>query len=332
MPPPRSKRRRTRSSQPAVETSVADAHEIQPRQAVADSGLASGALVDTIVTAVRAALTQSSESSQSSSSAVESAIADDTAQLVTGTEGELQPSSPLFQSIAVPLGSRVSAKLKSKIWADEFVDFGSLLDTSPNRDKYSLSFTAPNGSATAKTPQLTLEPVQSNKKVSTINEWLSAFHTYVAIYCVKYPGEIPNLMKFCESVRDIAARGGDWSYYDEQFRYVRQTNPKHYPWDIVHWELWHRAVTFRPKQNLFQSDRPNAKFKGNQSKGVRGVCWTYNAGRTCTGCRFEHKCSKCGGKHTGVQCQHASTGQSAGTTSQSYSKQPAGYARKSGST
>ena len=63
MPPRRSKRRRTDSSQPAVETSVVDAQEVQPQQAVADAGLASGALADTIVTAVRAALAQSSGSS-----------------------------------------------------------------------------------------------------------------------------------------------------------------------------------------------------------------------------------------------------------------------------
>ena len=111
-----------------------------------------------------------------------------------------------------------------------------------------------------KTPQFTFEPVQNPKKVSSINDWVSAFHTFVAIYCVKFPNETPNLIKFCETVRDIATCGGDWSNYDEQFRYIRQANPRQYPWDIVHWELWHRAVSFRANYSPFQSGKPNARY------------------------------------------------------------------------
>ena len=38
--------------------------------------------------------------------------------------GDLQPQQ-IFTSIAVGLSSRVSVKLKSKIWANEFIDFGA---------------------------------------------------------------------------------------------------------------------------------------------------------------------------------------------------------------
>ena len=37
-----------------------------------------------------------------------------------------------FTSISVPLSSRVRAKLKAKIFANEYVDFGALLSSSPN--------------------------------------------------------------------------------------------------------------------------------------------------------------------------------------------------------
>ena len=44
-----------------------------------------------------------------------------------------------FTSIAVGFTSRVGAKLKGKIWANEYVDFGSLLSSFPrNEGKYSL--------------------------------------------------------------------------------------------------------------------------------------------------------------------------------------------------
>ena len=38
------------------------------------------------------------------------------------------------------------------------------------------------------------------------------------------------------------------------------------PWDIVHWELWHRAVTFRANYSPFQSGKPNARYKRKQSR------------------------------------------------------------------
>ena len=36
-------------------------------------------------------------------------------------------------------------------------------------------------------------------------------------------------MKYCEVVRDLANKSGDWSFYDEQFRYLRQSSPELYP-------------------------------------------------------------------------------------------------------
>ncbi|CAH3028460.1 unnamed protein product, partial [Porites evermanni] len=45
-----------------------------------------------------------------------------------------------FTSVSVPLTSRVSSKIKAKIWANEYINFGSLLSDSPQQEgKYSLS-------------------------------------------------------------------------------------------------------------------------------------------------------------------------------------------------
>ncbi|CAH3194905.1 unnamed protein product [Porites evermanni] len=65
------------------------------------------------------------------------------------------------------------------------------------------------------------------------------------------------LMKYCEVVRDLANKSGDWIFYDEQFRYLRQSSAELYPWDQIHWELWLRAMTnFRAKSQSFTgSDR-----------------------------------------------------------------------------
>ena len=50
------------------------------------------------------------------------------------------PPQQIFTSIAVGLPIRVTAKLKGKIWANEYVDFGALLFSSAqNEGTYSLS-------------------------------------------------------------------------------------------------------------------------------------------------------------------------------------------------
>ena len=108
----------------------------------------------------------------------------------------------------------------------------------PSTARYSLSL-ASSGTSSAQ-PQLNLEPVHAPKKIQSLNQWLTAFHTFVAIYVERYPLEAPQLMKYCEVVRDIASKPGKWLFYDEQFRYIRQSAPVSYPWDTVHWELLQR--------------------------------------------------------------------------------------------
>ena len=139
--PPRRKSRRL--AEPTVSDAtevqfVPDPVEIQPQQAVAaftgEDTTPSDTLVSTIVAAVRTAI--QSTSAVQPTNVVEAAVQDDVSQLSSGSGGEVLPHSPVFHSIAVPLGSRISARIKAKIWAEEFVDFGSLLYPSPTPDNY----------------------------------------------------------------------------------------------------------------------------------------------------------------------------------------------------
>ena len=87
----------------------------------------------------------------------------------SGTEGALvntDPNDPrpqnLFTSVSVPLTSRVTSKIKAKIWANEFISFGPLLSDSPqNIGKYS-SLVAPSVGASSQ-PHLMLEPCHASK-------------------------------------------------------------------------------------------------------------------------------------------------------------------------
>ena len=135
------------------------------------------------------------------------------------------PPQSTFMSISVPLSSRVSAKLKAKMFANEYVDFGALLSSSPNNEgKYSLS-RAPSKVSSSR-PQITLELLQNAKRIQSIQQWVSACNIFVSIYSEKFTAETPRLKKYCEVVRHLAQKAGDWIWYDKQFRYLRQTAPR----------------------------------------------------------------------------------------------------------
>lgn len=122
-----------------------------------------------------------------------------------------------FRSVAVSLAARVSSKIKAKIWAQEYIDLSFLLSLSPSSNSYSLSLKANNEISSA-TPKFFLEPNDKPRRIFYISQWLTAFNTFVAVYTERLPQKAPQLMKYCETVRDIFAKGGDWRFYDDQFR------------------------------------------------------------------------------------------------------------------
>ena len=227
---------------------------------------------------------------QDASGVVDQAVDDDVIAITkntvqSGTAGALlntDPNDPrpqnLFTSISVPLTSRVSSKIKAKIWANEFISFGTLLSDSPQEvGKYSLSM-APSVGASSQ-PQLTLEPCHTSKQITTISQWVSAFTIFVSVYSEKVANEAVPLMKYCEVVRDLASKGGDWHWYDEQFRYLRQSSPDQYPWDQIHWELWLRASN--PVRKSQTQPPTNKRFRSHWFP--KGTCWAFVVENTLAG-------------------------------------------------
>ena len=224
-----------------------------------------------------------------------------------------------FSSVTFDLESRVSDRIKAKIWANEYVDFRSLLTVSPDESKYRLSVTNDHDH-----PSLCLEHVKPKRRSLSIDQWVTAFNVFVAVYTIKVPNAISSLMKYCEVVRDIAAKSGNWRYYDEQFRFLRQSKPEKYPWDNVAWELWHQAMhssltTSRQNSNYdFRARRPNQRPFQSFPKGV---CWRFHSGQFCRGCNFKHSCFKCGAVHPASQC---SANRPNNNTSNAASSMPSG--------
>ena len=149
--------------------------------------------------------------------------------------GESQVPTELFSSPSLPIDARVSEKLHAKICNNEFFDFSSLLSNPVFEDRFQLTI---SNSDKEKNPSLCLEPVSNAKKHLSIETWLHCFHIFVGVYTIRRPHEAPALMKYGEVVQDLAARGGNWKFYDENVPFLRQGQPASFPWGLIHWELW----------------------------------------------------------------------------------------------
>ena len=211
-----------------------------------------------------------------------------------------QTSRALLNSVSVLIGAKVSAKIKQKILAHEYIDFGVLLNSSPPDQSYQLAL---SNNLSSNISTLSLEAKNKPRCINSIEQWTSAFQVFVGVYTSKFQMSAPALMKYGEIVRDLASRGGGWRYYDENFRFLMQEHHSTLAWDAVHWELWLRAQ--HSQVNKFQiqdnSHSVACNLAGAQSF-PKGFCWRYHKGQFCGGCAFKHECFKCGAKHVARRC------------------------------
>ena len=211
------------------------------------------------------------------------------------SSGAVQPKE-VFTSINLPVDARVPLKLKTKIWQNEFIDFGLLLANQFSEDKYQLTINPGDGSA----PSLALEPVTKPKKIVSFDSWVQAFHVFAGVYISRFPSDGPGLMKYGSTIQDLAARGLNWRFYDENFRFLRQTPATSLPWGTIHWELWLRS------QSPVSAKKPqtpvNTGKLGHNLRVPKGFCFSYHRGGDCMGCSFKHDCFKCEGSHRALTC------------------------------
>ena len=154
--------------------------------------------------------------------------------------GENSPASKpssVFVASDLPIGLAVPAKIKAKILVNEYINFGCLITNYHTADvgyRLSLSDASSRQGQTA----LTFEPNIKVKPITSIDTWTTAFQVFVAIYTSQHSSESPALMKYGEIIRDLAYRGFNWRYYNENFRFLRQNKPSDYPWSSLHSKLW----------------------------------------------------------------------------------------------
>ena len=210
----------------------------------------------------------------------------------------------IFCSMSLPIDAWVTTKLKAKIWANEFINFGQLITVTPMEEKFNISVNTSKDSPGQ--PTLCLEPLQKGKNISTIDTWTSAFQIFVGIYTSKFPAEAPALMKYGEVVRDLAEKGANWIYYDTNFRYLRQKKPADFPWGNIHFELWIRSRQFSHKNNSMSIS--TSRFSRNSTYVPIGYCRKFHRGGNCAGCSFKHECHKCHQNHPSCKCNFRASG------------------------
>ncbi|KAK3715346.1 hypothetical protein QZH41_001337 [Actinostola sp. cb2023] len=158
------------------------------------------------------ALTNANAAQQTiASSLVEGSVAAVQSAL-TGEPNQLALPKELFSSPNLAIDARVSEKLQSKIWNNEYLDFSLLLSNPVLEGKYQLTVTTANNESSH---ALCLEPVSKSKKITSIETWISCFHIFVGVFTRKYPNEAPALMKYDEVVKDEAIKDAS----DEAFQY-----------------------------------------------------------------------------------------------------------------
>ena len=193
-----------------------------------------------------------------------------------GIRGSVPFTSPL------PLDFAVSKETCGKIWANEYVEIGGLLDPFQVSQSKITVQKAANGDSS-----LCLMP--ANKKVpKSINEWTSAFAIFSSVYIKKFPNKGGKLLKYGELVRRIAHDGGDFHGYDVSFRKLKQTLPL--SWDHFHCELYLKA--FKGANMSFTSNQNTASYMGGFRRNVPqgginrlqwGFCFHFLRGQPCDG-------------------------------------------------
>jgi hypothetical protein len=111
-------------------------------------------------------------------------------------------------------------------------------------------------------------------------------------------------MKYGQTIQDLAARGQNWCFYEENFRFLRQTQHTLVLWGSIHGELWLRSqYSMTRKSPGPQVGQNNFAPKPRSPTAVSwGYCFKCHCGQSCTGCAFKHSCFKCQGNHHVSQC------------------------------
>jgi hypothetical protein len=185
------------------------------------------------------------------------------------------------------LGLNVSQSLKEKIHKGEYVELALFLantQSNSNAAKFSQCY-----------GELVLRPDISRKKITSIEQWTSAFIIFSSIYCSAHPNRFNELLKYMHIIRLSTERSSlGWRYYDEQFRLRKAQNPSS-SWSEVDWLFYMQGNSSTNELTMTN----NMSLNKNNLK-----CYAFNYVGSCykQGCSYSHTCIHCGAGHSVKVC------------------------------
>ena len=221
---------------------------------------------------------------------------------VESITGKSNTNESGFISTAVPIQAKVSDKIKAKIWSNQYIELSTLL-SKPNKQsksKYALRINDDDESGKFTIQQVDIDDKELKNDIS-LNDWVTAWNRFAAIYCTKFHDHHLKLAKHMETVRDIADVKGDWRLYDTEFRQLIAQGQV--SWGDIHMELYVNARLASAFSH--KGDKP---YFGGKNQGIsipKGACYAHHSGKTCkagTSCKYQHSCFNCGQFHPFSSC------------------------------
>ena len=208
------------------------------------------------------------------------------------------------------LSKHVPDHLKSRIWANKYINFQYLIESDPT-EELAFQFVPTN----SKDSGLTLQPVRPKAKLDGWVAWNKAMCMFMEIYCMKYPNRCMELLQYVGMLNNFSDKFPFHQVYayDKEFRAELEWYPAK-PWNFIDQQLWsttlHGIHTLphqgNPQQYVFKQ-KAGAGGTKSQPRGVDNQfrnCFDYNRGG-CNrpSCSFPHVCGRCGSSaHTTFNC------------------------------
>lgn len=218
-----------------------------------------------------------------------------------------QTPSPSQGTTSVAYGNgfhEVPACYIKQIQSGEFFDLSKLL---PKNMSSSTHFDEPMILTLENSVIKAKKASQPSARITDIDQWTTAFTTYMSVMVHKFPGRSQELLHYMSLIRHAAHnhRGLGWCIYDHKFRCKAALNLS-LDWSVIDQQLWLMIFTTSP--DVLSQQYPlfsNGPHKWASSGDVRGgYCRNFNRGIACSRqpCPFKHECNNCDGKHPGTAC------------------------------
>ena len=205
--------------------------------------------------------------------------------LATLTSPSKVASEDTNQALSVgPHSPPIPKKLAEKIWRSEFIELSELL---PSR----LGIPQP-------TLLDVLAPKQSVKQISSIEEWVMCFNSFLAIMAMKHPGKIKELLAYSSVIEKASKEfeGLPWLEYDLRFRKEVAVNQSK-SWAVIDASAWTLCfANANPKVEKARSTASMAQRNEShfQPYKMPPICRNYNNNKCeWAMCQFRHVCANC---------------------------------------